>query len=417
MSNSKDTRQKNPNVPNLRFSGYTNEWQTKRIDTLFEFVPNNSISRDGLNYDGGVWKNIHYGDILTVFPTVLDIRDGHVPYISSPTFSSQSSLSTGDVVIADTAEDYTAGKALEVVISEGIKVVPGLHTIACHPKVSFAPGFLGYYLNSSAYKERLRPLIQGIKVYSISKSSLATTSISFPSYDEQYKIGLFLSIIDRRISVQNKIIDDKKREIKALNDLLYRQTIKKHFRFADISRCYAGLFGKSADDFGEGMPYITYLNVLNNRYIDPSQRGYVSVKDGESQNSLLYGDVVLTLSSETPQEVGVASVYLESGIAYLNSFCTILRFDDENVICSEYATWLFSTTAFRKHIYPFAQGSTRYNLNLGSFMQSQFAIPRIDSQKKIGHMLNGLAQMVRIEERELSRLYQIKKFLLNGLFI
>lgn len=252
------------------------------------------------------------------------------------------------------------------------------------------------------------------RIYS---SDLLNLKLSFPTAEEQEKITHFLILIDRRIGIQNKIIDDKKREIKVLNDLLYRQTIKKHFRFADISRCYAGLFGKSADDFGEGMPYITYLNVLNNRYIDPSQRGYVSVKDGESQNSLLYGDVVLTLSSETPQEVGVASVYLESGIAYLNSFCTILRFDDENVICSEYATWLFSTTAFRKHIYPFAQGSTRYNLNLGSFMQSQFAIPHIDSQKKIGHMLNGLAQMVRIEERELSRLYQMKKFLLNGLFI
>ena len=205
----------------MRFSGHTNEWQTKRIDTLFEFVPNNTISRDGLNYDGGGWKNIHYGDILTVFPTVLDIRDWHVPYISSATFSSQSSLSTGDVVIADTAEDYTAGKALEVVISEGIKAVPGLHTIACHPKVSFAPGFLGYYLNSSAYKERLRPLIQGIKVYSISKSSLATTSISFPSHDEQYKIGLFLSIIDRRIAVQNKIIEALGRLKKAIYERIF----------------------------------------------------------------------------------------------------------------------------------------------------------------------------------------------------
>lgn len=234
-------------VPTLRFSGHTNEWQTKRIDTLFEFVPNNSISRDGLNYDGGVWKNIHYGDILTVLPTVLDIRDGHVPYISSPTFSPQSSLSTGDVVIADTAEDYTAGKALEVVISEGIKAVPGLHTIACHPKVSFAPGFLGYYLNSSAYKERLRPLIQGIKVYSISKSSLATTSISFPSYDEQYKIGLFLSIIDRRIAVQNKIIEKYESLMNPIIEKLVTASKCNQYRLKDISQI------KKGEQIGNGL--------------------------------------------------------------------------------------------------------------------------------------------------------------------
>lgn len=262
----------------MRFSGHTNEWQTKRIDTLFEFVPNNTISRDGLNYDGGGWKNIHYGDILTVFPTVLDIRDWHVPYISSATFSSQSSLSTGDVVIADTAEDYTAGKALEVVISEGIKAVPGLHTIACHPKVSFAPGFLGYYLNSSAYIERLRPLIQGIKVYSISKSSLATTSISFPSHDEQYKIGLFLSIIDRRIAVQNKII-------KELDDLMIAlckfMTIDPDATLAEVCECRTSTIKESVLSSSGKYPVYGATGLVG--YLDTydfEHPGLAVIKDG-----------------------------------------------------------------------------------------------------------------------------------------
>ena len=238
-----------------------------------------------------------------------------------------------------------------------------------------------------------------------------------PIVEEQERISDFLSLLDQRIEVQNKIIEEKKREIIVLNDELYSHAIKTIHGFADIADNYSGLSGKNSEDFGKGASYITYLNVLNNRYIDKSSCGYVTIHKNEKQNTVLYGDVILTLSSETPEEVGVSSVYLGNDTLYLNSFCFGIRFKTEETVLPEYATWLFSTTAFRKHIYPFAQGSTRYNLNLGSFMKSSFAFPSVDDQRRFAGLLNRLEESTKLEIKMLDELKLAKSFLLQQLFI
>lgn len=376
----------------MRFSGHTNEWQTKRIDTLFEFVPNNSISRDGLNYDGGVWKNIHYGDILTVFPTVLDIRDVHVPYISSPTFSSQSSLSTGDVVIADTAEDYTAGKALEVGISEGIKVVPGLHTIACHPKVSFAPGFLGYYLNSSAYKERLRPLIQGIKVYSISKSSLATTSISFPSHDEQYKIGLFLSIIDRRIAIQNKIIE----ELKTLELSLIDEV------FSGVQNATVGEFAYEVSERNRDEAVESVYSVSNKSGFVPQNEQFED-KEVASTNKSNYKVVRSKTFAYNPARINVGSIgYFEGDEPVIISpmyVCFRVRGIEEGLLKQ-----FFLSNAFYRQMQSRLEGSVRQCLTFDGMRTIKIHVPNRSDMK-----LLNLADLFRKKKEKESRI--LEKFL------
>lgn len=80
--------------------------------------------------------------------------------------------------------------------------------------------------------------------------------------------------------------------------------------FAELGTSYSGLSGKSAQDFGSGKPFITYLNVYSNNVIKENDFQYVAIKDDEKQNVVKYGDVLFTLSSETPEEVGVGSVYL-----------------------------------------------------------------------------------------------------------
>ena len=80
--------------------------------------------------------------------------------------------------------------------------------------------------------------------------------------------------------------------------------------FSKLGQSYSGLSGKSADDFGTGKPYITYLNVYSNNVVNENDYQYVRISDGEKQNIVKYGDVLFTLSSETPEEVGIGSVYL-----------------------------------------------------------------------------------------------------------
>lgn len=200
-------------VPTLRFAEFAEQWEQKTFDETFSILSNNTLSRAELNYENGNYKNIHYGDVLIKFSAFIDASSPDVPYINDENSSSKLDnilLQDGDIIIADTAEDFTVGKATEVENVDEIKVVSGLHTIPCRPKIKFSPRYLGYYVNSPAYHNQLIPFIQGVKVSSISKTLIKKTFVSFPSLSEQTKIADFLSCLDKKIEVQNKIIKHRK---------------------------------------------------------------------------------------------------------------------------------------------------------------------------------------------------------------
>lgn len=120
-------------------------------------------------------------------------------------FSASSYLKNGDVVFADTAEDYTVGKATEIIGAVDIPALSGLHTIPCRPQQSFAPMYLGYYFNSDYFKKQLYPMIQGTKVSSISKGEIIKTKIITPCQEEQARIASILSALDDRIDAAEAI--------------------------------------------------------------------------------------------------------------------------------------------------------------------------------------------------------------------
>lgn len=121
-------------LPSLRFSGYKGVWEQSKFSETFIYLQNNSLSRAKLNYEQGIVKNIHYGDVLIKFGEILDVGKAEIPFISDNEFdvSSTSLLQNGDVIIADAAEDETVGKCSEVKGIDGISIVSGLHTM---PKV------------------------------------------------------------------------------------------------------------------------------------------------------------------------------------------------------------------------------------------------------------------------------------------
>ena len=125
------------------------------------------------------------------------------------------------MVIADTAEDETVGKAIQIG-DISFPLVGGLHTIVCRPLMETAPGFLGYYINSRAYHDQLLPHITGIKVSSVSKKSIKLTEIRIPGdVKEQEAIAETLAAMDAEIASLT-IEREKMIQIRegAMNDLL-----------------------------------------------------------------------------------------------------------------------------------------------------------------------------------------------------
>uniref|UniRef100_UPI0029423940 hypothetical protein n=1 Tax=Anaerobiospirillum succiniciproducens TaxID=13335 RepID=UPI0029423940 len=153
-------------------------WSAALFHEVFDFLSSKPISRDQLNYEAGVCKNIHYGDILTKLPSIVEYNCPILPYVNSDIDTSLfSSLNSGDIVIADTAEDYMVGTAVEVSVNDGEVITAGLHTMACRPKIKFAKSYLGYYLNSPAFHNQLKRLVTGTKVLAINKSEIINTVI------------------------------------------------------------------------------------------------------------------------------------------------------------------------------------------------------------------------------------------------
>lgn len=195
--------------PEIRFDGFTDDWEQRKLGEILIGLQNNTLSRADLSNETGVAKNVHYGDVLIKFGEVLDVSKEKLPMISDESILSKyksSFLQNGDIIIADTAEDSTVGKCSEIAGLNDEIVLSGLHTIPYRPIEKFASGYLGYYLNSSAYHNQLIPLMQGIKVTSISKSAMQDTDIVYPkSVEEQGKIGDYFQSLDNLITLhQNK---------------------------------------------------------------------------------------------------------------------------------------------------------------------------------------------------------------------
>ena len=217
--------QNGSNVPEIRFKGFTEAWEQRKFDEVFDCtIPNNTLSRAELNYESGSVRNIHYGDILIKYGSVVDVQNDEIPFAtgkSSDDFKG-ALLRDGDIIIADTAEDETTGKACEIGNSQGLDVVSGLHTMVCRPRNKMALGYLGYYLNSDAYHHQLLPLMQGIKVLSLSRTNVQKTMVCYPkSKAEQQLIADCFRNLDNLITLHQRELEKLKNLKKACLEKMF----------------------------------------------------------------------------------------------------------------------------------------------------------------------------------------------------
>ena len=213
--------------PKIRFKGFTKDWEQRKLGEVLISLQNNTLSRADLSNETGIAKNVHYGDVLIKFGDVLDVSREQLPMIKDEKILDKykaSFLQNGDVIIADTAEDTTVGKCSEIAGLRDEVVLSGLHTIPYRPVEKFATGYLGYYLNSGAYHDQLTPLMQGIKVTSISKSAMQDTDIVYPkSIEEQAMIGSYFQSLDHLITLHQRKCEQTKKLKKYMLQKMFPQ--------------------------------------------------------------------------------------------------------------------------------------------------------------------------------------------------
>ena len=191
-------------------------WEIHRIKDAFRLLSNNTFPRNVMNSECGFLQNIHYGDILTIYGAIIDCDKDRIPYLNPDIFIRDDlKLHSGDVIIADTAEDNTVGKTTEVINVGTRKVFAGLHTILLRPKNDrFVHGFLGLFFNTELFHAQLLPFVTGTKVSSISKESIKNLLVLCPPKNEQKEIVRIVCDSDKEISELQKYLE-KLQDIKA----------------------------------------------------------------------------------------------------------------------------------------------------------------------------------------------------------
>ena len=392
--------------PSLRFPEFTGEWEECVLGDYGKVVTGNTPpTKDIENYENGTYLWASPADLGT-HKLISETKTK----LSSKGFTKTRPLSKGSVLV--TCIGSTIGKT--GMATREMSTNQQINSIVVNENND---NEFVYYVVQSAFPHYLSSIaVQAVPI--ISKSSFELLPSKRPSLQEQNKIGIFLSLLDERISTQHRLIDRLQSLMIGLNNSLYEQYGNDiTTSFMELGYSYSGLSGKSAKDFGSGKPFITYLNVYSNIIVDETDYQYVRINDGEKQNIVRTGDVLFTLSSETPEEVGIGSVYLGEKEVYLNSFCFGIHIERNQLAYSPYLSYYVTSTAFRKFIYPFAQGSTRFNLCKADFEKASIKLPSLDNQKRISAMLDCIAEKIQAEKAILEYYNIQRQYLLRQMFI
>lgn len=165
----------------------------------------------------------------------------------------------------------------------------------------------------------------------------------------------------------------------------------------EISHFYGGLTGKTKSDFENGnAKYVTYKNIFNNLQVELNLLETVRVDENEKQNSINYGDVLITGSSESKEEVGMSSVvtFITDEPIYLNSFSFGIRFNEDVELLPEFTKYLFRSFRLRKQIEKTASGVTRYNVSKVTFKKIKVPLLPLEIQEKIVQILDKMTEYV-----------------------
>ena len=415
-------------IPNLRFPGFKGEWCEKKIEEIFTVKA------------GGDIYSEHVSEKKTEtfkYPIYANAEKKKGLY----GYSDQFKVSKPSVTVAG------RGVNIGIAHARDHKFYPIVRLLVLTPKQERSISFYEYAIN------QFKIFVESTGVPQLTGPQISYYRITSPPLPEQQKIASFLSAVDQKIQQLTRKKEVLELYKKGVMQKIFSQEIRfkpdvagfdsaqpagegqvveqnrvversrnypdwEEERLGDIGATYNGLNGKTADDFGEGVPYVTYKQIFDNSKVDITKFDYVRIVPGEKQSKVEYGDVFFTTSSETRLEVGFASVLLdEIEELYLNSFCFGYRINSHDEFFPKFARYLFRSEEFRRKIVKLGQGSTRYNMSKNEMKKLTIQIPVNEEQKKIAEFLLKIDNKIAYISTQINQTKQFKKGLLQQMFV
>ena len=371
-------------------------------------MQNNTLSRADLSNETGIAKNVHYGDVLIKFGDVLDVSREQLPMIKDEKILDKykaSFLQNGDVIIADTAEDTTVGKCSEIAGLRDEVVLSGLHTIPYRPVEKFATGYLGYYLNASAYHDQLIPLMQGIKVTSISKYAMQDTDIVYPkSIEEQAMIGSYFQSLDHLITLHQRKCDQTKNLKKYMLQKMFPQNGAKvpEIRFDGYTydweqRKFGELYSKVSEkndlSFGADK-IISVANMYFKEEVKESSDEYM-----RTYNVMRLGDIAFEGNKSKNYSHG-RFVENTIGDGIVSHVFDVFRPTTSYDLL--FWKYLINNEGVMGRIMARCTNASTMMTNLvaSDFLKEKILVPSLKEQKKIGAYFDSLDHLITLHQRQ-----------------
>ena len=393
-------------IPAIRFKGFSDTWEQRKFGEVFDCtVPNNTLSRAELSYDEGTVLNVHYGDVLIKYGSVLDVQKDDIPRIPHRCREDFNGalLQDGDVIIADTAEDETTGKACEIGNLQGSAIVSGLHTMVCRPRNRMALGYLGYYLNSNAYHYQLLPLMQGIKVLSLSRSNIQKTSVSYPSaMKEQQLIASYFSQLDHLITLHQRKYDKLTNVKKSMLEKMFPQNGSNapEIRFKGFTEAW------EQRKLGEIGSVSMCRRIFKEQTSENGEIPFYKI-------GTFGGEADAFISRELFEEYKAKYQYPKKGDILISASGSIGRtvvftgkneyFQDSNIVWLNHDKHL--DNSFLKCFYSIVkwagiEGSTIKRLYNDNILNTAITLPSVEEQQKIGAYFENLDNLITLHQCE-----------------
>lgn len=389
------------------------DWEVKRLGEVCNFLRNNTLSRKQLNDTNGKVQNIHYGDILVKYPSILNACTESIPYVNQEDYKDTLTdfIEDGDVIMADTAEDETVGKACEITNVDSKQILAGLHTMLIRPqKGLFASSFLGYHINSNSYRKQLTALMQGIKVCSLGKQVIANTFLLLPPLSEQKRICDLLSLWDTAIAKHTVLIEKLTLRKRGLMQQLLTGKKRLEGFGGEWERIKAGEIFKSISVKGNGSEVL--LSATQEHGVIPRDQleSRVTMPTGDTNSFKLVevGDFVISLRSfqgglEYSEHRGIVSP------AY-----TVLKPIVE--IDKSFYRYYFKSAEFIGHLAIAVIGiRDGKQISYEDFCFVKIPYPNIKEQKAISSILLQADIEIELANKKLARLQEEKRGLMQVL--
>jgi len=387
------------------------DWEKKTLNDLGNLSKGSGISGKQMKSNG--IPCIGYGDIYTKYDIKFCVSQN---FTDENAIKESVSINKGTLLFTATGE--TAEEIGKCVCYYGEEPIYVGGDIFILPVNDIDPFFVAYQQNLFPFIKEKARLGQGHSVVHIRSEDIKKLSVVYPkNLSEQQKIAKILTKWDDAIELQERLVEKLELRKKALMQRLLKP--KKDWtiiKIIDLGTTFNGLNGKTAEDFGYGKYYIPYMNVYTNPIIDEDFFEHVKIGKNENQIKVIYGDVLFTTSSETPEEVGVSSVYLgHEKELYLNSFCFGFRINDFKKLLPEFSAYYFRSNQFKKILKKLAQGVTRFNLGKESLLKESIIIPKIQEQTSISKKIINADSVLKLHTQKLTLLKLQRKSLMQHL--